>query len=79
MALHLQASLFFEENFFSSLTHVSAVVRSKAGGFLAHEVLDNLKRFPQCLLLTKVGQFYEVSTFLIYISAAYSNSFVVLF
>jgi hypothetical protein len=27
---------------------------------LAKEILDNLGKFPHCLLLTKVGQFYEV-------------------
>ena len=48
----------------------SAVVKPRAGGFLAHEVLANLKRFPHCLLLTRVGQFYEVSTFLIYLIVA---------
>lgn len=69
----LQASLLSEKYVFCSLTHVSAVVKPRAGGFLAHEVLANLKRFPHCLLLTRVGQFYEVSTFLIYLSAAYSN------
>ncbi|KAF8641063.1 hypothetical protein AX17_000707 [Amanita inopinata Kibby_2008] len=26
---------------------------------LAREILDNLNRFPHCLLLTRVGQFYE--------------------
>ena len=52
-----------QENVFAGLTHVSAVTRPiKAGGFLAQEVLDNLKRFPHCLLLTRVGQFYEVSS-----------------
>ncbi|RDB28400.1 MutS 1, partial [Hypsizygus marmoreus] len=28
-------------------------------GLLAREVLENLKKFPNCLLLTRVGQFYE--------------------
>ncbi len=27
---------------------------------LATEVLDNLNRYPHCILLTRVGQFYEV-------------------
>jgi hypothetical protein len=27
---------------------------------LATEILDNLSKFPHCLLLTRVGQFYEV-------------------
>jgi hypothetical protein len=27
---------------------------------LAREVLENLRKFPHCLLLTRVGQFYEV-------------------
>lgn len=27
---------------------------------LAKEVLDNLAKFPHCILLTRVGQFYEV-------------------
>lgn len=29
---------------------------------LAREILENLARFPQCILLTRVGQFYEVRT-----------------
>ena len=28
---------------------------------LASEILNNLRRFPHCILLTRVGQFYEVS------------------
>jgi hypothetical protein len=28
---------------------------------LAVEVLHNLSRFPHCILLTRVGQFYEVT------------------
>lgn len=28
---------------------------------LATEVLDNLNRYPHCILLTRVGQFYEVN------------------
>ena len=28
---------------------------------LARDVLGNLARFPHCILLTRVGQFYEVS------------------
>jgi len=27
---------------------------------MAAEVLENLARFPHCILLTRVGQFYEV-------------------
>ena len=27
---------------------------------LAQEVLENLNRYPHCILLTRVGQFYEV-------------------
>jgi len=27
---------------------------------LAREILENLAKFPHCILLTKVGQFYEV-------------------
>jgi hypothetical protein len=27
---------------------------------LATEILENLARFPHCILLTRVGQFYEV-------------------
>lgn len=29
---------------------------------LAKEILDNLAKFPHCILLTRVGQFYEVCT-----------------
>jgi len=29
---------------------------------LAVEILDNLANFPNCILLTRVGQFYEVSS-----------------
>ena len=28
---------------------------------LATEILENLAKFPHCILLTRVGQFYEVS------------------
>lgn len=28
---------------------------------LANEILGNLFKFPHCILLTRVGQFYEVS------------------
>ena len=28
---------------------------------LARDILENLANFPQCILLTRVGQFYEVS------------------
>ena len=28
---------------------------------LATEVLDNLAKYPHCVLLTRVGQFYEVN------------------
>jgi hypothetical protein len=31
---------------------------------LAIEIYQNLQRFPHCLLLTRVGQFYEVSIML---------------
>ncbi len=27
---------------------------------LAAEVLENLNKYPHCMLLTRVGQFYEV-------------------
>lgn len=27
---------------------------------LAKEILENLDKFPHCILLTRVGQFYEV-------------------
>lgn len=27
---------------------------------LAAEILNNLAKFPHCILLTRVGQFYEV-------------------
>ncbi len=30
---------------------------------LATEILDNLVKFPHCILLTRVGQFYEVRAF----------------
>jgi hypothetical protein len=29
---------------------------------LATEILENLSKFPHCILLTRVGQFYEVSS-----------------
>ncbi|PPQ69068.1 hypothetical protein CVT25_004244 [Psilocybe cyanescens] len=32
---------------------------SKPTTFLSRQILSNLKRFPHCLLLTRVGQFYE--------------------
>ncbi|KAJ3510725.1 hypothetical protein NLJ89_g4516 [Agrocybe chaxingu] len=32
---------------------------TKASTLLSREILSNLKRFPHCLLLTRVGQFYE--------------------
>ncbi|KAF9535820.1 MutS2 protein [Crepidotus variabilis] len=31
----------------------------KATSFLAREILANLRRFPHCILLTRVGNFYE--------------------
>jgi len=34
----------------------------KPNTFLSAQILSNLKRFPHCLLLTRVGNFYEVST-----------------
>ena len=35
----------------------------KPVSFLAREILSNLRRFPHCLLLTRVGTFYEVEHF----------------
>lgn len=35
----------------------------KPVSFLAREILSNLRRFPHCLLLTRVGTFYEVERF----------------
>ncbi|KAF8167902.1 muts domain V-domain-containing protein [Crassisporium funariophilum] len=32
---------------------------TRSGSFLAQEIQANLKRYPHCLLLTRVGQFYE--------------------
>ena len=40
---------------FSKVFVVKAVKRSTLS-----QVEENLKRFPHCLLLTRVGQFYEV-------------------
>ncbi|KAJ7462636.1 muts domain V-domain-containing protein [Mycena galericulata] len=37
---------------------VSRLVEPKSGG-LGREVQENLKRFPHCILLTRVGKFYE--------------------
>ncbi|PPQ70748.1 hypothetical protein CVT24_000859 [Panaeolus cyanescens] len=32
---------------------------TKSNSLLANEIQENLKRFPHCILLTRVGQFYE--------------------
>ncbi|RXW14255.1 hypothetical protein EST38_g11599 [Candolleomyces aberdarensis] len=37
----------------------SAEVMNQPRTQLAREILENLRRFPHCLLLTRVGQFYE--------------------
>ena len=29
---------------------------------LANDIMENLAKFPHCILLTRVGQFYEVRT-----------------
>jgi hypothetical protein len=36
-------------------------VHAVSKGSLPREVLDNLRRFPHCILLTRVGKFYEVT------------------
>lgn len=36
------------------------MTQEKRKNVLAAEVLENLARFPHCILLTRVGQFYEV-------------------
>lgn len=43
-------------------TAVDSNVDSEKWPELAREVLANQKRFPHCVLLTKVGNFYEVRT-----------------
>jgi hypothetical protein len=39
---------------------LSPDVSGQPQNVLAREIQENLERFPHCLLLTRVGQFYEV-------------------
>ena len=43
-----------------SLEDACAEVTNQPRTQLAREIVENLRRFPHCLLLTRVGQFYEV-------------------
>lgn len=36
------------------------MIRRSPRNQLAKEILENLTKFPHCILLTRVGQFYEV-------------------
>jgi len=76
MSPHPQVSLHSEGSATAGLMRVSAVIKPvKSGGFLAQEIKANLKHFPHCLLLTRVGQFYEVTPQLNkYLSLACSNT-----
>ncbi|KAG6845947.1 hypothetical protein H0H87_010995 [Tephrocybe sp. NHM501043] len=43
---------------------------------LAQEILENLRKFPHCLLLTRVGQFYEVgASIIVYDGANHAKSY----
>ena len=39
---------------------ISSMIQGKHRSVLAVEILGNLTKFPHCILLTRVGQFYEV-------------------
>jgi hypothetical protein len=43
---------------------------------LATEILENLAKFPHCILLTRVGQFYEVSVPVPFLKTSLRDSFV---
>lgn len=44
----------------SSLLKSWEVITGQPRNILSREILENLRRFPHCLLLTRVGSFYEV-------------------
>ena len=45
------------------LTNIEeGILTDQPRNVLATEVRENLARFPHCILLTRVGQFYEVIT-----------------
>jgi hypothetical protein len=45
------------------ISSLDEVVPGQPSSPLALEILENLAKFPHCILLTRVGQFYEVSKY----------------